>query len=194
MAGEQAVRSRMGPWGITVLGLVTAGVLALLGLLAFGMARQGTGRTQVAINTVGQAAAVQPRPAADFQLGLFSGELLRLSDLRGKTIVLNFWASWCPPCRAEAPELQKVHQTYQGREVVVLGIDLWDSEQSAQAFIRDFGLTYPNGPNLKGDIAIEYGVMGIPETFIINTEGQLVRRWIGPLTAAQLTALIEEVR
>lgn len=194
MASGQVAGRRVSPWAFTVLGLVAAGLLALMGLMAYGMARQNTGRTQVAINDVGKAAAVQPRPAADFQIALFSGQTVRLSDLQGQTVVVNFWASWCPPCRTEAPELQKVHQQFQGQDVVILGVDLWDSDKSAQTFLRDFGISYPNGPNSKGDIAIEYGVMGIPETYVINQRGDVVRRWIGPLTAAQLTALIEEVR
>jgi len=78
--------------------------------------------------------------------------------------------------------------------VVFVGVNVWDAEATARAFLRAFGITYPNGPDPKGRILIEFGVTGIPETYIIDSEGRIVRRWIGPITSQELGELLEELR
>ncbi|MDO8671300.1 MAG: TlpA disulfide reductase family protein, partial [Dehalococcoidia bacterium] len=83
-------------------------------------------------------------------------------------------------------------QTYKDRGVVLVGVDVWDKEQDARAFIQRYGLTFPNGPDAKGEIAVEYGVTGLPETWFIDREGRLVRRWIGALSERQTSSYIEE--
>src|SRR5262249_17540240 len=134
----------------------------------------------------------QSHPASDFRLPLFSGKTVTLSELRGRPLVVNFWASWCPPCRAEGPDLQRSFQKYQDR-AVFLGVNIWDSESAAQTFLRDFGISYLNGPNPRGDIAVEYGVTGIPETYFINKDGAVTHHWIGPITEAQLASILDQI-
>ncbi len=128
--------------------------------------------------------------APDFTLTLFDGRRLRLSDLRGKPVVLNFWASWCPPCREEAPTLEKGWETYKDKGVVFLGMDIQDTETDARAFMKEFGITYPNGQDTTSEIAVSYDISGIPTTFFITSEGKVARRWTGALGEEQLDAFI----
>ncbi|MDP1808534.1 MAG: TlpA disulfide reductase family protein [Actinomycetota bacterium] len=133
-----------------------------------------------------------PRPAPDFTIKLFSGRTISLKDFRGKTpVVLNFWASWCPPCRAEAPTLAKVSKRYEGK-VKFLGIAINDTRADSLAFMKEFGISYDNGPD-QSNIGASYGLTGVPETFWIDKRGQIVGHWIGAIDEANLTARTEEL-
>lgn len=120
--------------------------------------------------------------APDFTLKLFNGEQLRLSDLRGKAVLINFWASWCAPCREEAPVLEASWRKYREKPVVFIGINIWDDKDSALSFLTRFGGNYPNGADPKGEIAINYGVAGVPETYFIDPTGKIVGKYAGQLT------------
>ncbi len=143
--------------------------------------------------TGASGAARVNQPAADFTLPLIGGGEVTFSSLRGKPVVINFWASWCPPCRDEAPILEKVWRSYQDRGVAFIGVDIQDTEEAAQAYIQEFGITYPNGLDIDGRITIDYGVSGIPVTFFINREGVIISRWVGAVNEALLVARIEEL-
>jgi cytochrome c biogenesis protein CcmG/thiol:disulfide interchange protein DsbE len=182
------------------------GLLGLLGLLAWGVFRVSAAASISAgvggptrVNWEGQAIPVRVRPAPDLQLALFAaaegGEraTLRLAALAGQPAVINFWASWCQPCRQEAPVLERFAQEYGPRGVVFLGVNVWDNEGAARAFLAEYGLSYPNGVDVKGDAAIEYGLTGLPETFFVDREGRLVRKFIGPVTERALRAALEEL-
>jgi cytochrome c biogenesis protein CcmG/thiol:disulfide interchange protein DsbE len=161
-------------------------LLAVFGVFAFELVNQNSGEP-------GDPAAVRPgRQASPFNIKLFSDESFSLAEQRGKPVVVNFWASWCPPCREEAPALERAWKTYQTRGVAFVGIDVWDNETDARGFIKEFELTYPNGQDVTGEIAIEYGLTGVPETWFINKEGRMVRRWLGPMTDRQIASFIEE--
>ncbi len=121
------------------------------------------------------------KAAPDFTLTLFDGRTIRLSDFRGKVVFLNFWASWCPPCRAEARLLEQSWQRYKDQGVVFLGVDIQDREEDARRFIQEFGITYMNGRDPNNRIAIDFGVYGIPETFFIDKDGRITYKHIGAL-------------
>ena len=169
--------------------LLLAALLVLFGLALLRRQEPGGG---FGINAVGKAAEMKARPAPDFLVDSFTGEPVRLGELRGRTIVLNFWASWCPPCRAEARTLAAAAKAYADRGVTFIGINVWDSDAEARAFLERYDLRYLNAPDSGGSITIEYGVTGLPETFLITKEGTLVRKWIGPFTEIQLERFIEE--
>lgn len=171
------------------------GVVALLGLLAYGL----FGRGQVAggalgVNSTFGAVAVRTRPAPDIALPLFTGETFRLSQVRGDVVVLDFWASWCVPCREEAPVLERAWQRYRGQGVRFVGVNtLGDAPATAREFLARYGVSYANGQDPKGAIAVEFGVTGIPEKFFIDRDGQVVRKFIGPMPEAALVAVLEEL-
>ena len=133
------------------------------------------------------------RPAPDFVLTLSDGRVVRLSDFRGRPVVINFWASWCAPCRVEAPALEEAHVRYKDRGVIILGINLWDTGEAAAEFRKVYGQTYPSGPDPRGKIAIEYGVSGIPETFFITPDGKIAAKFVGPLPLATMETLLAEM-
>ena len=130
--------------------------------------------------------------APGFTLPLFDGGSFRLADHRGQVVVLNFWASWCVPCRSEAPRLEAAAQTYQPQNVVVVGVNTQDRESDARAFIREHGLSYPNGSDSDAAITVDYDVTGLPTTVVVDRQGRIRQVWRGEIGAAQLTGFIEE--
>jgi cytochrome c biogenesis protein CcmG/thiol:disulfide interchange protein DsbE len=133
------------------------------------------------------------RPAPDFTLTTFKGTTISLEDLRGKPVVINFWASWCPPCRVEAPLLERTWRAYKKRGLIFLGVNIQDRKEDALNYIREFDITYPNGPDPTGEISIDYGVSGLPVTFFVSSKGEVVRRWVGAIEKSVLISSIEEI-
>ena len=132
------------------------------------------------------------RMAPPFTLTLFDGTTIKLEELRGKVVFLNFWASWCPPCRAEARTLEAAWQQYKDRDVVFLGVNIQDREENAREFLNEFGVTYWNGRDAVGKIAIDYGVWGLPETFFIDREGRITFKQVGALGMPIITTKLDE--
>lgn len=131
-------------------------------------------------------------PAPDFSLTVFdTGETLTLSGLRGQPVMLDFFASWCPSCRAEAPRLQEFWQAYAGRGLILLGVALNDSEEGLRAFKDDFLLTYPMGLDKTGEIAARYRIGSIPSFVLIDREGRIANITVGSMSEEAMTAEVE---
>lgn len=175
---EETSPSNRPRWGRI---LAWTGLLVLLGILAMGLMRTQEGPVGIG------------RKAPDFVLTTFEGEQIDSRDLEGKVIVLNFWASWCKPCEQEAPDLEAAWRDYQGRgDVVFLGVDYVDTEPEARAYLEKFDITYPNGPDLGTRISQAYRIIGVPETFIIDKNGEIASFQKGPFRdLAQIKSLIE---
>lgn len=116
-----------------------------------------------------------------------------LEDLKGKYVVLNFWASWCVSCREEAVELERYHQANKD-EVLVVGIAIQDEKEAALKFAKYFGKTYAIGLDEDGKAAIDYGVSGVPETFIIDKAGVVRHKEVGPVTGKKLEELLTKIK
>lgn len=166
-------------------GIALAAVLVML--VAAGLAMWGPGHGASAQQT-GRPLSGQPAP--DFTLDLLDGSTIRLSDLRGNVVVVNFWATWCPPCEEELPALQSLSSQYQP-EVVFLGLAYEDQESLVRAAVARLGLTYRIGLDVDGRIARAYGITGVPETFVIGPQGEVAFVHIGPVTAEELTGELD---
>ena len=139
-------------------------------------------------------------PAPDFSLTLFSGypgnvdkNPIKLSDLKGKVVVLNFWASWCIPCAQEAADLQATYEKYKDKGVVFLGVDWTDIEGDAINYLKRFGITYANGPDLQTKIGPRYHISGVPETYVIDRDGNVQFTKISPTTVAELSGVLDRL-
>lgn len=164
--------------------VVAAVMLALLGLLVWGVGRRAAG-------TVGSV-PVAARPAPAFSLTLFDGQPFDLASARGRPVLINFWASWCIPCEEEAAALERASRAYAGR-VTFVGVNVQDTDAAAREFLRRFGVTYPNGRDATGEIAVDYGMSGVPETYFVDRDGRLARKWQGALDDARIAAFLDEL-
>lgn len=119
-------------------------------------------------------------------------EEIRLGDLRGRPVVLNFWASWCEPCKQEAPDFARVARAFSGR-VAFLGVDILDGREDALAFVEDYGIPYPSVRDASGTVAEDFEVNGVPETIFIDAEGRVVGKHIGQISGDDLEQLVAEL-
>lgn len=147
-----------------------ATILGLLAVLGFALVRSQQG-------PIGVGARMP-----EFELTTFDGETWRLADLRGRVVVVNFWASWCQPCEEEALLLEQAYRQYREQDVVFLGINYVDTRPEALAYLVRFDITYPNGPDLGTRISQAFRIRGVPETFVASPEGVLNTVKIGPFT------------
>ena len=132
-------------------------------------------------------------PAPNFSLPSFAGGDIDLAAYRGHPVVLNFWASWCPPCRAEAPAVQRVWDRYRDRGVIFLGVNSSDNDGPARAYLQEYGVTYPNVRDDAGDVATLYHADSLPTTILIDRDGRIVARRVGAVPEQWLAARIEDL-
>jgi len=170
-----------------VVGLLCVGLLALLGSQILAPAQ---GQTNPG------SSPLLGHPAPDFTLATLSSHpapAVHLAGLKGKQVMLNFWASWCDACKQEAALLQTTWQRVQAQGVVFLGIDIQDTQSDGLNFLRTFGVTYPNVVEPNGSVTINYGVTGVPETFFLNRHGVVVQKVIGELTEQTLQSNLQAI-
>lgn len=162
-------------WIQVVVWLALAGLLFMLAL--------GLWRAQRPMAEVGKPV---PEMSFEFYDGYeYQGQpSIKLSDLRGKVVILNVWASWCKPCEQEAPDLEAFWQEYQDRDVVLIGVDYVDTPAGAFTYLKKFKITFPNAPDLQSAISTTLNrKMGVPETYFIDREGVLQYVQVGPFTS-----------
>lgn len=131
--------------------------------------------------------------APDFELMTIDGETARLSDFRGKKVLLNMWASWCPPCRAEMPDMQRFYEEQRANEIVILGVNLTTAERSPEVvprFVEQFGITFPVVLDDEGEVADRYRVSSIPTSYMIDSRGVIRQKVVGPMDAEMMRELM----
>jgi peroxiredoxin len=135
-----------------------------------------------------------PAPAA-YGAPTLAGDTVRLAQLRGTPVMLNVWATWCAPCREEMPGLQALHERYgaRGLRVVAVSVDARGSESTIETFIREYGITFTILHDVAEDVSRQFRTLGVPETFLIDSDGVIAHRWIGKFDpiAADVTARVE---
>lgn len=165
-------RRRWMVWLLAAATLAAAAAVVWLGL-------RGTLAPRPAAPPAPTAPPETFRPAPDFRLRSFDGRMIALSDFRGKVVVLNFWASWCTPCKQEMPNLERAWQEFKDRGVVVLGIDVLDDPEDAAAFLAALAITYPNVHDPEQTRMTAYRVTGLPTTVFIDREQRIRTRYVG---------------
>ena len=180
-------RRGMPVWVQVIVWVVLFGLLAVV---AFGLRRSQQGTVQVG------------EKIPDFNLTLFEGydyggaSQIHLGQMQGKVIVMNFWASWCKPCEQEAAELEEAWKYYENAEdVVFVGVDYVDTEPEAISYLKKFGITFPNGPDMGTKISQSFRIKGVPETYIVDKSGKIAYIQVGPFVSVdEIITVIESVR
>ena len=166
--------------------LAATGLVALLVILGLGASR--------GVTNASNPAGLQAKLAPDFVLpSVVDGQPISLSSFRGKPVVLNFWASWCASCREEAPLLSKTYRDYRDQGVVFLGVNVSDSPDGAQGFIKEFSISYANVRDYTGAVTTNYRVTGLPTTFFISRDGRILSSYVGPISQKRLMASISQI-
>lgn len=216
-SGDKRRKSR----GAFMLGTIIVGVM--IGLFIFFAARPGPATSNksetavVVLPTVSQptpvptsstVVAFQPagedvrsgvevgQPAPDFMLDTLDGSEVSLADYEGQPVLINFWASWCPPCRLEMPALVSAYETHKDKGFVILAIDLTfqDALPDVEAFVKEFGMTFPVLLDYDGTVTNErYRLLGLPMSVFVNREGVVTRTHIGAMTGEQIDQFVGEI-
>ncbi|HEX9116889.1 MAG TPA: TlpA disulfide reductase family protein [Anaerolineae bacterium] len=181
------IRHRVWFWSLVALSLVAVA----LGVTLLVFERQDAGGGAA----LPQPKAQAPQPAADFRLTTTDGRRIGPADLRGQVVLLNFWATWCPPCKAEMPDLEALYRDNGGKHnFIVVGIDVEESQDAVQAFGRQFGLTFPLLADADGAVSNStYGVRALPTSLIIDRTGNVRYRWTGQQSRQTMLDMLKNV-
>jgi peroxiredoxin len=156
-----------------------AGVVAAAAIVAFSL-RSGTN-----VQSAPSALAGETAPA--YPLAGTSGGTVTLANYRGRVVVMNLWASWCPPCRAEMPDLERLYRLDANRGLVILGVNEGESKDRAATFARSLGITFPIALDEQQQYGRVYAALGLPTTVVVGRDGKIVRGFDGQLTYGQMT-------
>ncbi|MBD3921376.1 redoxin domain-containing protein [Paenibacillus sp. PR3] len=177
------------------------GVFVLLALVAYGLyqnktAGSGNSSTDAQLLQQTDTGTRKGEQAPDFELKDLGGNAVRLSDYRGRTVFINFWATWCPPCKAEMPHMERVYKDYAARDVVILSVNLTTTEAKASDvddFVSEYGLTFPVVLDEAGIIKRQYKVTAYPTTYVIDKNGIIRNKYAGAINDEIMTKAIRQL-
>ncbi|HIK98194.1 MAG TPA: TlpA family protein disulfide reductase [Dehalococcoidia bacterium] len=178
-----------------IIGFAVLVPTTLIGLLLIWAVIQNDGNPGgLAVNQTLGKRNVSAQERASFELPSIDGDgMVQLSDFLGKVVLVDFWSSWCPPCRQESPALEAAYEDFRDLGVEFVGIAIWDVESKTRKFRDAFELEYPIVSDSNGRVAVEWGVVGIPEKFFVDREGRVVKKYAGPMTRDKLGLELREV-
>lgn len=134
--------------------------------------------------------------AADFELTTLDGDEIKLSELRGKKVIVNFWATWCPPCIEEMPDLQSFYEKNKDNNIEILAVNLTnldDGEEAVRSFVTEYGLTFPVPLDAEGEVGTSYGVFTIPTSYILDEEGRIFQKVVGAMDEQMMEDMINSI-
>ena len=137
------------------------------------------------------------QPAPDFELTTIDGKTMKLSDYKGKKVILNFWATWCPPCKAEMPHMQNFYEKHQEEGVEIIAVNLTNidhGKKGIKTFIQDYELTFAIPLDEEGLIGEQYQAFTIPTSYIIDTKGVIAKKIVGPMDEGMMKGLIGDIQ
>ena len=182
-------------------------VIALIGLIGWGIydtslsssnkTEKGSEVEETATTSKNLEIGLQEgNKAPNFGLKTLDGQKVKLSDMVGKKVILNFWATWCPPCKAEMPHMQDFYEEQKNNQVTILAVNLTTSEKSSDnigSFVKDYGLTFPIVLDSDGQVGQTYQAVTIPTSYIIDTKGVIRKKIVGPMDKEMMTELLQSV-
>lgn len=148
------------------------------------------------VAVAGTSQVQEGKPAPDFELKTLDGKTARLSDYKGKKVILNFWATWCPPCQAEMPHMQKFYENNKDKGIEILAVNLTSMDKGIEdinAFKEEFGLTFPIPLDEEGNIGEQYQAFTIPTSYIVDSKGIIRKKVVGPMDEEVMTRLTKEI-
>jgi len=169
---------------------ILAVILILAGVYTLWQGTRGSSSNQGSAGRLSTPAS-QLEAAPDFSLQALDGRTVRLSDYRGQVVLLNIWATWCPPCRDEMPDLEAYYRQHQEDGFVVLAVNSQEGAETVATFLEDYDFTFPVLLDPDGVVVRDYGALGLPTSFFIDREGMLRGVWVGKLSPARLKELVD---
>ena len=168
-------------------------IALVIGLFTWGVIQNDGAAGRPGVNEKFGETKLSTQPFSDFNLTTLDGDFISIKDYRGKIVVIDFWSSWCAPCRAEGPILSESHKTLRERGDEFIGIAIWDDIDSVEQFIAQNNIEYVNGIDTSGLIAVDFGITGIPEKFFVNPNGEIVKKVVGPNTTDTLDRILTKM-
>jgi thiol-disulfide isomerase/thioredoxin len=177
--------------------IILAGFLLFIPLMAAADPMDLGESVVKAFSKAGLPLAREKRPVIDFSLKLVDGRTLALSSLKGKVVFLNFWATWCPPCRAEMPSMEVLYRRFHDQGLEFLAVDIMENSKDVSAFLSEYKLSFSAALDSSGSISNSYGIQAIPATFIVDRDGKIIlstvggRNWNTPAIIAAFDELLK---